>query len=84
MSQREQSQAELSMVSAAWSAVAVWDISAAPLTLVLFREVYDVLFEGVGSTVGRRAEDFAVDSRVGGTVVVDVWRGRTSRSGRLH
>ena len=64
MSQREQSLAESSMMSAAWPAFAVWDISAAALTLVLFREVYDVVSEGVGSTSGRRVEDFAVDGRV--------------------
>jgi hypothetical protein len=58
-------------MSAAWPAFAVWDISAAALTLVLFREVYDVVSEGVGSTSGRRVEDFAVDSRVGGTVMAN-------------
>jgi hypothetical protein len=52
------------VMSAAWSAAAVWDMSAAALTPVLFREVFDVVSEG---TAGRRVEGFAVDGRAGGT-----------------
>jgi hypothetical protein len=57
-------------MSAAWSAVAAWDISTAALTPMLFREMFDVVSEGAGSTDGRRVEDFAVDGRAGGTAVV--------------
>jgi hypothetical protein len=71
VSQRERSLAKSSVMSAAWSPVAVWDISAAALTIVLFRELYNVLSEGVGRTAGRKVEDFVVDGRAGGTAVVD-------------
>ena len=57
-------------MSAAWSAVAAWDISIAALTPMLFREAFDVVSEGAGSTAGRRVEGFAIDGRAGGTAVV--------------
>ncbi len=58
-------------MSAASSAVAVWDITAAASTLELFREVLDVVSKGVRSPAGGRGEDFDVDSRAGGTVILD-------------
>ncbi len=38
---------------------------------MLFREVFDVVSEGAGSAAGRRVEDFGVEGRAEGTVVVD-------------
>ncbi len=70
MSQRERSLAKSSVISAAWSAIATWDISTAALTPILFREMFDVVSEGAGSTTGRRVEDFAVDGRVRGAAMV--------------
>jgi hypothetical protein len=76
-------------MSAAWSAVAAWDISIAALTPILF----DVVSEGAGSTGGMRVEVFAVDSRAGGTAVVGgaaFSEGRrttstvSTRNGELH
>lgn len=71
LSQRERSLAKSSVISAAWSAIAVWDITAADSTPVLFREVFDVVSKGVRSPAGRRVEGFGVDGRAGGTVIVD-------------
>ena len=69
MSQWEWSLAS-SVISAAWSAVAAWDISTAALTPILFREMFDVVSKGAGSTVERRVEDFAVDGSAGRGAVV--------------
>ena len=71
MSQRERPLAKSSVMSTAWLPVAVWDISTAASMTVLFKELYNVVSEGAGRTVGRRVEDFAIDGRAGGPAVVD-------------
>jgi len=69
----------LSVIFAAWSTIAVWDITATASTPVLFREVFDIVSKGVRIPAGRRAEDFDIDDRAGGTVIVD---GTASSEGR--
>lgn len=57
LSQREPSVAKSSPMFAAWSLIALWDISAASFVLVLFREVCNAVSNVVGGTAaGSEAE----------------------------
>jgi hypothetical protein len=72
---------------AAWSTIAVWNITAAASTPVLFRDMFDIVSKGVRIPAGRRAEDFDIDGRAGGTVIVDgpaCSEGRRTASSRDH
>jgi len=65
VSQRELFLAESSVISAAWSAIAAWETTAAGSTPVLF------VSNGARSPDGKGWEEFGVDGKEGRTVAVD-------------
>lgn len=59
-------------MSAAWSSITFWDISAAALALVLFGEVYNAVSDVVGgAAAGGEAEAFVVNCWMVRVAVVD-------------